>query len=388
MAWQHGSSALVGSRAGGSPHRRGPGRPLGYCTFTGGAVGSYIELGALDEARQQLERVRRASERGRFDMWRYQVANLDSLLAVADGHFDDAERHATLATSLLPATTEFVAGVYGLQMYAVRREQGRLGEVLPILTLASGIGPAEAFWRPGLAALYVDVGMLEDAGREFDLLARGGFAIVPRDANWPTGSHVPRRGVHRASRPCARGRLYDALGRTPTRRSVRGPSSASVPPIGCAAASPHCSVVVRTRARISRPRSRSPSGAARPCGWRTCSTTGRSRSASGPTCWRRHGPTAARLGMRDLEARCRSALTARRPTPRPSPVVSLPDGLSAREVEVLRLVATGRSNRDIGAALFISENTVANHVRSILQKTASANRAEATAYAARKGLLP
>jgi DNA-binding NarL/FixJ family response regulator len=55
---------------------------------------------------------------------------------------------------------------------------------------------------------------------------------------------------------------------------------------------------------------------------------------------------------------------------------------------VLRLVATGRSNRDIGAALFISENTVANHMRSILQKTASANRAEATAYAARNGLLP
>jgi DNA-binding NarL/FixJ family response regulator len=92
--------------------------------------------------------------------------------------------------------------------------------------------------------------------------------------------------------------------------------------------------------------------------------------------------------MRDLEARCRSALTARTPMPRPSPVVSLPDGLSGREVEVLRLVATGRSNRDIGNALFISQNTVANHVRSILQKTASANRAEATAYAARNGLLP
>ena len=65
----------------------------------------------------------------------------------------------------------------------------------------------------------------------------------------------------------------------------------------------------------------------------------------------------------------------------------LPDRLSSREVEVLRLVAQGRSNREIGERLFISGNTAANHVRAILQKTASANRAEATAYAARHGLL-
>jgi DNA-binding CsgD family transcriptional regulator len=63
-----------------------------------------------------------------------------------------------------------------------------------------------------------------------------------------------------------------------------------------------------------------------------------------------------------------------------------PDGLSVRELDVLRLVARGRSNREIGAALFISEHTAANHVRSILRKTASANRTEATAYAYRRGL--
>lgn len=65
----------------------------------------------------------------------------------------------------------------------------------------------------------------------------------------------------------------------------------------------------------------------------------------------------------------------------------LPDGLSPREVEVLRLVAAGSSNRQIGAALFISPNTAANHIRAILQKTGCANRAEAAAYAARHALL-
>jgi DNA-binding CsgD family transcriptional regulator len=69
------------------------------------------------------------------------------------------------------------------------------------------------------------------------------------------------------------------------------------------------------------------------------------------------------------------------------PVVQLPFGLSPRELDVLRLVADGCSNREIGERLTISANTAANHVRSILQKTACANRAEAAAFAARHDLL-
>ena len=63
-----------------------------------------------------------------------------------------------------------------------------------------------------------------------------------------------------------------------------------------------------------------------------------------------------------------------------------PDGLTNREVEVLRLVSTGRSNRDIAEELFITTNTVANHVKNILSKTSSANRTEAAAYAVQHGL--
>jgi DNA-binding NarL/FixJ family response regulator len=64
----------------------------------------------------------------------------------------------------------------------------------------------------------------------------------------------------------------------------------------------------------------------------------------------------------------------------------LADTLSPREVEVLRLIAAGKSNRDIADALFISLNTVATHVRNILTKTGCANRTEAAAYALRHGL--
>jgi pimeloyl-ACP methyl ester carboxylesterase/DNA-binding CsgD family transcriptional regulator len=61
--------------------------------------------------------------------------------------------------------------------------------------------------------------------------------------------------------------------------------------------------------------------------------------------------------------------------------------LSVREVEVLRLLAGGRSNAQIADALVISPSTVAKHVTSILAKTESANRTEAGAYAHRHGLV-
>jgi DNA-binding NarL/FixJ family response regulator len=86
------------------------------------------------------------------------------------------------------------------------------------------------------------------------------------------------------------------------------------------------------------------------------------------------------VGMPSLLARVR-ALGA-------SPVRAhtLPDGLSEREVQVLGLIARGLSNREIGAQLYISEHTAANHVRSILRKTGCTNRTEAAAYAIGRGL--
>ncbi len=61
-------------------------------------------------------------------------------------------------------------------------------------------------------------------------------------------------------------------------------------------------------------------------------------------------------------------------------------GLTPRESEVLRLLATGRSNRDIAAALFLSEKTVEHHISRLYGKIGVENRAAATAYAIRHNL--
>ncbi len=64
-----------------------------------------------------------------------------------------------------------------------------------------------------------------------------------------------------------------------------------------------------------------------------------------------------------------------------------PAGLSEREVEVLRLVVAGKSNREIAEILVLSEKTVANHLTHIFNKTTTDNRAAATAFAMRNGLV-
>jgi DNA-binding NarL/FixJ family response regulator len=79
-----------------------------------------------------------------------------------------------------------------------------------------------------------------------------------------------------------------------------------------------------------------------------------------------------------------ASLPARERPPTASPAV--PASLSDRELEVLRLVAEGKGNTEIAAALVISPKTVKNHLSHILAKLGLRNRVQAAVYAVRAGL--
>ena len=100
---------------------------------------------------------------------------------------------------------------------------------------------------------------------------------------------------------------------------------------------------------------------------------------------------AARLGAAPLRAqlealarRARISLTPAEPEPAPAP--ARPHGLTDREADVLRLLAAGHTNREIGQQLFISPKTASVHVTSILRKLAVRDRVQAAAIAIRLGL--
>jgi DNA-binding CsgD family transcriptional regulator/tetratricopeptide (TPR) repeat protein len=114
---------------------------------------------------------------------------------------------------------------------------------------------------------------------------------------------------------------------------------------------------------------------------------GRDREAAGERL-RRAAPLADRLGARPLAetiaslARRAGVQLVAKAQPRTDRL-----GLTDRELEVLRLVAAGRSNRDIAGDLFISAKTASVHVSNIMAKLGAANRAEATAIAHRHHLI-
>jgi DNA-binding NarL/FixJ family response regulator len=73
--------------------------------------------------------------------------------------------------------------------------------------------------------------------------------------------------------------------------------------------------------------------------------------------------------------------------PRPPASVDLPDGMTEREGDVLRLVAGGRTNSEIATELFVAEATVKTHINNLFAKTHVRSRAEAVQYAYRHGLV-
>ena len=93
---------------------------------------------------------------------------------------------------------------------------------------------------------------------------------------------------------------------------------------------------------------------------------------------------ATALGMRGLSANATALLAEADGV---DDKETYPASIKRNEIEVLRLIAAGKSNREIADRLFLSSNTIANHVRNILAKTNTANRTEAAAFALRASLV-
>jgi DNA-binding winged helix-turn-helix (wHTH) protein/tetratricopeptide (TPR) repeat protein len=110
---------------------------------------------------------------------------LRAMRALMGGRFEESERLAQNTFAIARSMqAETAAGVLGLQMFALRREQGRLKEVEPVVRMFVQQNSADAAWRPGLAMIYSELGLTADARAEFENLARNDFTDLPRDSLW------------------------------------------------------------------------------------------------------------------------------------------------------------------------------------------------------------
>jgi DNA-binding CsgD family transcriptional regulator len=274
--------------------------------------------------------------------------------------------------------------VYGVQMFGVRREQGRLAELAPVIrVLASGEHDSGA-WRPALAAMLAELDMHDEVRAQLEHVEAEGLQPF-RESLWLASLTYLTDAVCAVSHEGLASVLYTAL------RPLAGANVMIGHGVACYGAADRYLGMLAATLGESEAASRYFDAALelnRLMGattWlaHTAHEYGRMLVRDGEDS--RAQPLlaeavrlASRVGMPTLLSRARELVNA--------PLPTLPDGLSAREVEVLRLAARGLSNREIGSSLFISEHTAANHMRAILRKTACTNRAEATAYAYERGL--
>ena len=102
-----------------------------------------------------------------------------AMLAILDGNFAAAESFAREGLNLGRSTLgDHVEGVYGIQMFSIRREQGRLAEVAPVIKRLIDEKPNEKTWLPGFALIAADLGFEEPARRRLRELAETGFDMA------------------------------------------------------------------------------------------------------------------------------------------------------------------------------------------------------------------
>ena len=146
-----------------------------------------LTLGRLAEAELVLDRLRTSADRYRFTSYQYLSLVFSHSLALAAAEFELAEAAAEAANTAEEA--EFAgldaSGAYGLEMFMVRRAQGRLEEMRPVLQLLANNGGAGGVWQPGLVVAYAELGMVGDAAAGYEALVADGCASCARDTLWP-----------------------------------------------------------------------------------------------------------------------------------------------------------------------------------------------------------
>ncbi len=352
-----------------------------------------IHVGDVSRLAQLREQGMRLSTQWRAPYWLSVCRHIETLVAINEGRFDDAEQTATLALREGRSVAEDKAiGAFGMQMFCLRREQGRLPEALPMLQQFVQDTPEAQTWKPGLALLYAELDMREPCQAEYDAMPWTRITGPLSDAGHMTiAIFLAEVCVYLGDRERA-ALFYDMLA---GRAGMNLLGDSSGPCMGSADRLLGSLAMVMEKWDVAQRHFEAALTMDATTGWQVWLAHSRHdyarmlhlRAKTGDTDRARELLTAAlarstALGMQALAPRIQALIdTIAAPPP------AYPCGLTEREVEVLRLIAMGRNNREIGSVLSISPNTVANHVRNILEKTYTANRTEAAAFANREGLI-
>ena len=349
-----------------------------------------LELGDIQGVSAAVEEMTRLNTHVRQPFFDAYVKALRARLALMRGALGEAD--GLIRQIALVGTGRQVNDVAAQMTFILRRERGQLRTLGPMVAMFVRRNAMEAIWRPALALLYVELGDLDSARAVFDDLASDNFQSIPEDARWTTciaylsevcaalEDHPRASRLYRLLLPWSGRNIgvgIECLGSSDRFLGVLSGLEKRWPD-----AERHFENALAMNDRIGAivPREHTRRDYADMLVKRDDPADGAKASALLDTA---EGHAEA-LGLIALSRRI--GLTRQR-LAEPTPQSLVPDSLTGRELDVLRLLAIGRGNADIALALAIGQSTVATHVHNILTKTGCANRTEAAAYAVRLGLL-
>jgi DNA-binding CsgD family transcriptional regulator len=273
-------------------------------------------------------------------------------------------------------------------MFALNRDLGRVHALAPQIKEFAA-SATKRMWEPGLMLICAEVDLLAEAQAIFDRLVDRDCSGIRRDDMYVTCL------VFCAQTCCVLGDAAEAQSLYQLLQAYRGQTVNHPTAVCFGSAELYLAMLAATAGRpelacahFDEAVTRNRAMRAWPALARTLHRYGAFLVARADEAERQRGlellrdadALARRLGMAriiiDIEALLRSVDRA----------VKYPDELTAREVEVLRLLARGRTNKDISLALTISLKAVGTHVRNVLSKTQCAKRTDVEAYAIRHGL--
>ncbi|MFZ2051343.1 MAG: AAA family ATPase [Solirubrobacteraceae bacterium] len=350
-------------------------------------VPTFVALCDLDCARAEVVALREMAEHTAQPFIHHVAEHYGSAIALCDGNLADAEAMAERSHDWARLLTgRDASGTHGIQMFGIRREQGRLAELAPVIRILAGEPERAGPWRPGLAVVLAELGMEREAKRELSKLAAEGIDGYHASLWLATLTYLTDACAAVKDEEIA-AILYPELEPLAGTNVMIGHLVACYGAVDRylgmlaalleepARAEEHFEQAMEQNRRMGA--STWLAHTAYEYG-RFLLGAGRGARSRGEALLGEAAGLAERIGMEGLLGKIRLLGV-------PTSEV-LPGGLSPREAQILKLVARGLSNREIGQELMISEHTAANHIRNILRKTECANRTEAASYAHRQGL--
>jgi class 3 adenylate cyclase/tetratricopeptide (TPR) repeat protein len=156
----------------------------GLCDGVFWRANCLFELGDVRSADAEIDALCALGEETNRPFYVALSTMLRAARALMRGRFEDSERLAQQAFTMGQSLTESSAGTFGLQMFTLRREQGRLRELEGAVRFFVQQETVAGAWRPGLAIIYSELGDVVEAREQFETLARDDFADLPRDPLW------------------------------------------------------------------------------------------------------------------------------------------------------------------------------------------------------------